>query len=281
VWIPDVYQGAPTPVTAFLSTGSKTAGVVLLVRMTESVFLPSVSVPGGLPWDTILGIVAAATLLFGVLGAMAQRSIKRMLGYSSIAHAGYLLMGVAAASAGGVEAARSAGSAILFYLMAFVLTNLTLFAGIVLVGAATGSAGRHESPTYAGLARRSPFVAAAMLLALLSLAGVPPLSGFFGKFLILKSVVDVATAHGSAGFFALAFVGAAGVVVSLYFYLAWIARMYFRSPEPEGGEAPVRVGPWAGAVLILGIAAMLGMGVFMGPFYEWATDAAASLVAAR
>jgi NADH-quinone oxidoreductase subunit N len=280
VWIPDVYQGAPAPVTAFLSTASKTAGVVLLLRLTEAVFLPAAGIAGGVPWPAVLGVIAGATMLFGVLGAMAQRSMQRMLGYSSIAHAGYLLMGVAAAAVGGVEVARAATAAILFYLAAFVLTNLTMFAAIVLVQASGAGA------TYVGLARRSPFVALAMLLALLSLAGVPPLSGFFGKFLVLQPVVSAA-ASGAAGpgFYALAFVGAAGVDVSLYFYLGWIAQMYFGAPPhaagdggADAGATRVAVGPVSVVVLLFGIGSMLGMGIFMGPLFDWARTAAESIV---
>jgi NADH-quinone oxidoreductase subunit N len=270
VWIPDVYQGAPAPVVGFLSTGSKAAGLVLLVRLAEAVFLPSASAASAVPWAAILGVVAAVTLVFGILGAVPQRSIRRLFGYSSIGHAGYLLMGVAAAAAGGEGAARSATTAILFYLLAFAFTNLTAFAVIVLVGAR----GKEEGSVWTGLSRRSPFLALAMLLALLSLAGVPPLSGFFGKFLILRSLVE----NGSYGFLVLAFVAAAGVVVSLYFYLAWIAEMYLKPPpEAAAAEPPPRVDLWGGAVLAIGIAAMLGMGIWQGPFFDWAADAAASV----
>jgi NADH-quinone oxidoreductase subunit N len=270
VWMPDVYQGAPSPVTAFLSTASKAAGVVLLLRVAQAAFLPSAAGTASFPWDALLGVVAAATLLFGILGAIPQRSVKRLFAYSSIGHAGYLLMGVAAVASGAGGAWTDATAAILFYLLAFFFTNLTAFAVIVLVG---GASGTHEADAYAGLSKRSPFVAFAMLLALLSLAGVPPLSGFFGKFLILKSLI----VDGSTGFFVLAFLGSVGVVVSLYFYLLWIKQIYVVEPLADRDAPAIRVGASSRVVLALGIAAMLVMGVFQGPFYEWARQAAASL----
>jgi NADH-quinone oxidoreductase subunit N len=215
-------------------------------------------------WVWLLGGVAVLTLLFGIFGAVAQRNLKRMFAYSSIGHAGYLLLGAAALAAGAVERGTSA---LLFYLMAFFFTNLTAFTVVVLVSGLSG--GRHEAFAYSGLARRSPLLALALCLALLSLAGVPPLSGFFGKFLILSALVQ-------AGLLELAFVGALGVAVSLYFYLLWIRQMYVREPDPRLPDAPIRVGPFAGAVLAVGMAAMLAMGVFMGPFYSWAEWAAGS-----
>jgi NADH-quinone oxidoreductase subunit N len=282
VWIPDVYEGAPSPVTAFLSTASKAAGVFLLLRLAQSVFIPWAKSPWaatnhGLLWVWIFGVIAAVTLVFGLFGALPQRGMKRFFGYSSIGHAGYLLMGIAA-----VAAARETGdtapggaTAVLFYLLAFFFTNLTAFTVIVLISAATG--GRHGAESYRGMWKRAPFLALAMTLALLSLAGIPPLAGFFGKFLILKSLVDAAGAVGW-GLFALAFLGAAGVAVSLFFYLRWIREMYFEDPEPLLADEQIQVGPWAGTVLVVGITAMLGMGVYMGPFYDLARMAAAALV---
>jgi NADH-quinone oxidoreductase subunit N len=277
VWIPDVYQGAPSPVVAFLSTGSKLAGMVLLLRLGAVVFVPWLESGHGLLWVWVLGGLASLTLVFGLLGALPQRSFKRMLGYSSIGHAGYLLLGATAIAAGEPIAGEAApgATAILYYLLAFFFTNLTAFTVIVLVSRATG--GRHEASSYSGLAQRAPFLGAAMLLALLSLAGIPPLSGFFGKLLVLRSVVEGAMNGSLAGLYVLAFLGAAGVAVSLYFYMRWIREIYFEEPEPLA--APIPVGPWARTVLVVGIVAMLAMGIFMGPFYDWAASAARSLAA--
>lgn len=267
VWIPDVYQGAPSPVTAFLITASKFAGVVLLLRFGQAALLPALSSVNSFAWVVLLGVVSVITLLFGVLGAIPQRSIKRLLAYSSIGHAGYILMAIAAVTVEGSNGAARGTSALLYYLMAYFATSITAFAVIITVSAAAKSHG-HEA--YTGLSRRSPFLALAMLLALLSLAGVPPLAGFFGKFLILASVVD-------KGLYVLAFLGAAAVIVSLYFYMLWIKEMYIRKPD-EGTRYPhIPVPGVTRFVLWVGMVAMVLMGVWMGPFYEWAHNAAASM----
>ncbi len=267
VWIPDVYEGAPSPVTAFLITASKFAGVVLLIRFGQAAFLPSIGATDAFDWVLILGVISVVTLLFGVLGAIPQRSIKRLLAYSSIGHAGYIIMAFAAIAAeGGPEKGTSA---LLYYLMAYFATSITAFGVIITVGAAAKS---HGSDAYTGLGRRAPFLALAMLLALLSLAGVPPLAGFFGKFLILAAVVD-------KGLFVLAFIGAGAVIVSLYFYMLWIKEMYIREPVEGHAYPAIHVPGVTRVVLWIGMVAMLVMGVVMGPFYEWAHDAAHSMAA--
>ncbi len=267
VWIPDVYQGAPTPVTAFLATASKTAGLVLAIKVTDSMLKGSGLRGHELSWVAIIGAVAVVTLLFGTLAAIPQRNIKRMLGYSSIGHAGYMLMGIAALAAAGPEAGDKPISALLFYLLAYAFTSATAFAVIVLVGASSGT---HESSGYMGLAKRSPFLAFAMALSLLSLAGVPPMSGFFGKFLILTAAVE-------GKLVVLALVGAVGVVISLYFYLCWIRDMYMREPVEGASTAPIRVAWSSSLVIWIGIAGMLAMGIAMGPFHGWAEKAAQAL----
>lgn len=267
VWIPDVYQGAPTPVTAFLATASKAAGLVLLLRFGTIAF-----VGGGVAWVPILAVIAVATLVFGSLGALGQRNIKRMLGYSGIGHAGYLLMGITAMAAAeiGGRAADGPSTAILFYLLAYALTGLTAFAVVVLVAGASG--GEHGGRAWRGLWKRSPFLAVAMLLALLSLAGVPPMSGFFAKFLVLKALVD-------QGLVGMAFLGAGAVIVGLYFYFLWMKEMYFKEPEPELEASPIHV-PWSSRLaLVIGILGMVGMGIFMSPFHTWAEEAAKALLA--
>ena len=273
VWIPDVYEGAPSPVTAFLSTASKSAGVVLLLRLAQAVLVPALGHVEA-AWLWLLVVLASLTLVFGLFGAIPQRRIKRLLGYSSIGHAGYLLAAVAAMAAGGSDEALPGASAILFYLGAFFFTNLTAFTVVVLVSATSVAPG---VSAWAGLSRRSPFLALAMCLALLSLAGVPPLSGFFSKFLVLNAVVGHAHAHPLL--WVLAGVGALGILVSLYFYLLWILEMYFKPPEPALETSSVRVPRAAAAVVWIGMLAMLGMGVYMGPVYAWAERAARSLLA--
>jgi NADH-quinone oxidoreductase subunit N len=275
VWIPDVYEGAPSPVTAFLSTASKSAGLVLLMRLTQAVLVPSVGRVES-AWLWLLVVLAGLTLLFGLLGAIPQRSIQRMLGYSSIGHAGYLLAGVAAMAAGAASDAVPGATALLFYLGAFFFTNLTAFTVIVLVTAVAAPPG---VSSWAGLSKRAPFLALAMVLALLSLAGVPPLSGFFGKFLVLNAVIGRTDA--APILWLVAGVGAVGILLSLYFYLLWIREMYFEAPPAELADAGVRTPASARAVLWIGILAMVGLGVFMGPLYELAEQAARSLFAIR
>ena len=275
VWIPDVYQGAPTPVTAFLGSASKAAGLILLMRFTHVALGASVH---NVDWIPLISVVAGVTLLLGSLGAMGQVDIKRMMAYSSLGHAGYLLMGVAAMVAStaitgaGMETPTSAPTALLFYLLAYAITTVAAFAVIVLVSGA--SRGEHGGAAYRGLWKRSPFLAFALCLALLSLAGVPPMSGFFAKFLVLRALVD-------RGMFVLAFLGAAAVVAGLYFYFLWIRTIYFKPLDDDMPATPIRVGLAATIVLVIGIVAMVGMGIYPGPFHDWALEAAKSLVAAR
>ncbi len=167
IWAPDVYQGAPTPTTAFLAIGSKAAGIVLLLRVLFTA-VPDVTVH----WEKFLIALSAVTILYGNLCALPQRNLKRLLGYSSIAHAGYLLMGFAALT-------RSGSTAIVYYLSGYLFTVLAAFMVIAIV--ARRSEGDDIS-ALAGLNRRSPLLAAAMTLAMVSLAGIPPLAGFFGSF---------------------------------------------------------------------------------------------------
>src|SRR5277367_4993250 len=170
-WAPDVYQGAPTPTTAFLAIGSKAAGFVLLLRVLF-VAVPDVTKH----WANLLIVISGITILYGNLCALPQRNLKRLMGYSSISHAGYLLLGVAALSASGQ-------SALLYYLAGYLFTVVASFTVIALVM-------RHlndeDISALAGLSQRSPLLAATMTLAMISLAGIPPLAGFFGKFLLLK-----------------------------------------------------------------------------------------------
>lgn len=267
VWIPDVYEGAPTPSTAFLATASKAAGVVLLLKLGAISFAGSSSPP----WVALLAVVAVATLLFGSLGAIAQRQFQRMMGYSGIGHAGWLLFGLVAMAAA-MAVGRSgepAVTALLYYLAAYVLTGATAFAVMVLVSGACG--GRLDAPVWRGLHRRSPFLALAMLIALLSLAGVPPTGGFFAKFLVLGVLVQ-------EGHYALAFLGALLVVVGLYFYFLWLRDIWFREPDPTLGPDHIHVPLPSRIAIGVGIAAMLGLGIFMGPFYEWAAQASRALL---
>lgn len=244
-WVPDVYEGAPTPVTAFLSVGSKAAGFVILLRLLHSVFEPVASA-----WTGLLAVLAGITILYGNLVAIPQKNIKRFMGYSSIGHAGYLLIGLAAATGLGA-------SAITYYLIGYLFTNLAAFLVIVTVFNATGS---DEMRDYAGLSQRAPILAAAMFLALLSLAGVPPLAGFVGKLLLLMAAVH-------QGLFWLALIGALAVVISLYYYLMLVKTMFV---DPPVQSSPIAVPRSIRLGLYACMAGILVLGVYQSPFVELA-----------
>ncbi len=262
IWIPDVYQGAPTPVTAFLAVGSKATGIALLLR-TAFVALPEVKFGDALPLSLFLAALAGLTILYGNLGALPQRNIKRLLGYSSIGHAGYLLMGFAAANTLGVQA-------VLYYLAAYLFTNICAFTVIIAVSGATGS---DAIGAYSGLAKRSPILALAMMLAMFSLAGIPPLAGFFGKFMLFAAVIEAAKSHPQL--YALAIVGAVAVVLSLYFYLGVVRAMYLQEAEDA---RPIAVSLPMRAALVSAMGGILVLGIFQKPMVIFTEFAAKSLL---
>lgn len=251
-WAPDVYEGAPTPVTAFLSTASKAAGFVVLIRVLLAAF-PSVFVD----WQTMLAIAAVLSMTVGNLVALSQRNIKRLLAYSSIAHAGYALLGVAAGSELGVLS-------VIYYFIAYAVTNLAAFAVIIIVWQKLGS---DEIEDYAGLSRRSPMLALAMLLSFLSLAGIPPLGGFIAKVLVFAAAVD-------AGLVWLAVLGVLNSIIGLYYYLIVLKVVYLSAPKDE---QPVPIARPHAFALVLSVVLVLILGVVLSPFYNWAAAAAASL----
>jgi NADH-quinone oxidoreductase subunit N len=233
IWAPDVYQGAPAPTTAFLAIGSKAAGFVLLLRLLFTA-VPSVT----MHWERLFIVISAITILYGNLCALPQRNLKRLLGYSSIAHAGYLLLGVAALNAAGL-------SAILYYLAGYLFTVLAGFLVIALVLRHLES---DDVSGLAGLGQRSPLLAATMTISLASLAGIPPLAGFFGKFLLLKAVVEAAKVSGNHGYYCLIGVALAGVVMSLYYYFNVVRTIYWsrevKETSPIQLSAPAMVAAW-------------------------------------
>ena len=262
VWVPDVYQGAPTPVTAFLAVGSKAAGFALVLRLVSTVAAPGTKES----LQLFFGAMAFATLFYGNLAALPQTNLKRLLGYSSIGHCGYLLLGLAALGEAGKYdpgTAAAGTAAILFYLFAYALTTMAAFLVVALFSAVSGS---DELDDYAGLAKRSPVLAASLAVALLSLAGVPPLAGFFGKFMLFQAV----SLDGPAGFALLA-AGALNVVIGLYYYLCVIKRMYIHEAKDP---TPLAV-PGSTVFLLYSLTgALVAIGIFPGPFVTLATQAA-------
>ncbi len=266
MWVPDVYQGAPTSVTAFMSVGAKAAGFAALARVLLYAFPTLAS-----SWVIPLAVLAVLTMTLGNLAAIAQTDIKRMLAYSSIAHAGYILVGVVAANATG-------GSGVLFYLLAYALMNVGAFATAIVVGK-RGEPGV-EIADYAGLASRRPFLAASMAVFMLSLAGVPPLAGFMGKFYLFSAAVQ-------ADLTWLAIVGVLNSVLSAFFYLRVIVVMYMQGARDEGrgtreAEEPKPLSLSWPLVVAVALAALgtLALGLWPSPLLDIARQAIGALLGA-
>lgn len=242
IWAPDVYQGSPAPANAFLAVGSKAAGFVLLIRLLTGV-LPQITAE----WHRLLVVMAGATIAYGSLCAIPQRNLKRLLGYSSIANAGYLLLGITAISQAGT-------TAVLYYTAGYFFTVLAAFTVISAIAAHVES---DDISALSGLSRRSPMLAAALTLAIVSLAGIPPLAGFFGKVLLFKSVLDGAPAHSSA--YPLLAVAVVGVVISLYYYFGVIRAVYWGGAPSD--PAPIQTSLATKIALAACIAGMFALGV--------------------
>jgi NADH-quinone oxidoreductase subunit N len=217
----------------------------------------------------VLIVISAVTILYGNLCAIPQRSLKRLLGYSSIAHAGYLLLGVAAMAAN-VQNTTAGGSAILYYLSGYLFTVLGAFAVLCLVLREVES---DDVTSLAGLNQRSPLLAGAMALAMISLAGIPPLAGFFGKFLLLKAALEQGSVN--QGFYWLVGIALVGVVISLYYYFGVIRAIYWSNEASD--LSPVQIGIPMRLILILCIAGMLYLGLFPSIPIRAATNAVALL----
>jgi NADH-quinone oxidoreductase subunit N len=254
MWTPDVYEGAPTPVTGFMAAGVKAAAFGALLR----VFMGALGGTAG-DWQPAVAILAGFTMIVGNLGALSQTSLKRMLAYSSIAHAGYVLTAL-------VGRPANATSAALFYLVGYAAVNLGGFGAIV----ALGSRGREPLTVQdlAGLGERKPALAAALTVFLISLTGVPISAGFVGKFYLFSAAVN-------AGYVGLAVIGVLMSVVSAYYYLGVVVAMYMKDAPASDDFAPVPAG--AAVALIAAVLVTLGLGVYPGPVLELARAAAASL----
>jgi len=273
MWCPDVYEGAPTPFTAFLSVGPKAAGFALALRFFLSA-LAGPTAPGtgfaealaGIPWPAIVGVISAVTMTLGNLAALSQTNLKRLLAYSSIAHAGYTLMGLSAASDLGVQA-------VMIYMLVYLVMNLGAFLVVILVAEATGS---ESILDYKGLARRHPLAAVAFAIFLFSLTGLPPFAGFAGKWYLFYAVFERIGGPGGGWYAILAIIGALNTAVSLYYYVR-IVRAMFIDPPYAADAAPLR--PRVGYQLMLGgfSAAILVFGLWWTPFVHW-TEASLRLV---
>jgi len=252
-WSPDVYEGAPTPITAFISVASKAAGFAVLVRVLLAVF-PDVQSY----WGPLLGVVSVFTMTIGNTLALAQRNIKRLLAYSSIAQAGYALIGLAALSQAGV-------AAVIFYLLMYTVTNLITFGVVILASRVIGS---DEIADYAGLSRRSPGLALAFLVGFLSLGGMPPFAGFFAKFFIFAAAIQ-------SGLIWLAVIGVLNSIIGLYYYLTVLKVVYLYRSERD--SEPIMVPRAYALALGLCAAGVIVIGTVATPWITWATNAAKTL----
>ena len=249
-WVPDVYQGAPTPITAFLSVGSKSVGFIVLLRVVQSFqSLPAV----GDRLITAIILLAAATLLYGNLAALPQTNFKRLLAYSSIGHAGYLLVAVAAIGA------QDSGLAVAVYLAAYLLMTLLSFLVLVIV---TAHSDGDDIVHFNGLGKRSPFLAFGLLVAMMSLAGVPLTAGFLGKFLVFKAAFE------TQQFFLIA-LGIITVGCGFYFYLKVVKAMYWQPAPADAAPIPVSrlslIAMWIMVFLIFALGIFPGIAVGLMP----------------
>lgn len=248
MWVPDAYQGAPTPVTAFISVGPKAVGFAVFLRIFATGF-GHVSTE----WIDIVMAVSIVTMTVGNIVAISQVNIKRMLGYSSIAQAGYILIGIAVSSRTGMEG-------VLYYILVYALMNLGAFGCILVISAATKS---DMIEDYAGYHEKDPIHAFILTVFLLSLAGLPPLGGFFAKFLVFSAAIE-------SRYLAIAIVGVVNSVIALFYYVKVIRYMYLEAPSPATQSAPPSSPPMA---LRMGLfAALLGvlvLGLYPVPFLNW------------
>jgi NADH-quinone oxidoreductase subunit N len=255
-WAPDVYTGAPTPVAGFLSTASKAAGFAVLTRLFVIAF-PAIAYD----WASILAVLAAITMTLGNLVALKQTNIKRLLAYSSIAHAGYAMIGVVALTKLGV-------TSVVFYLLAYILTNLAAFGIVMAFERVTGS---DEIKDYAGMSRRAPRLALAMLVAFLSLAGMPPFGGFVAKVFVFAAAVQV-------NMIWLAVVGIINSIIGVYYYLTVLKVVYLYRMEGEDEEAhPIPLTrPYAIGLVVLSLGILL-VGTLFAPWFGLSGAAALNL----
>ncbi len=262
-WAPDVYEGSPTPVAGFLSTASKAAGFSVIARLFVVAF------PGfAANWTVIIAILSAVTMTMGNLLALPQKNLKRLLAYSSIGHAGYALIGVVAVSQQNDAFSKLGITSVVFYMLAYIVTNLAAFGIVMAVGRIVGS---DELDAYRGLSRRSPGLALIMLAAFLSLAGMPPFGGFVAKVVVFAAGIQ-------AGYVWLVVLGILNSVVGVYYYLNVLKYVYlFRMEGEQEAEHPIPLTrPYLIALVVLAIGVIL-VGTIFAPWFGYSNAAALTL----
>jgi NADH-quinone oxidoreductase subunit N len=240
MWAPDVYQGAPTPITAFMAVGPKAAAFAAFFRVFAETF------PAMAPsWELLLSILAVLSMFFGNLGAIMQTNIKRMLAFSSISHAGFILLAV-------ISKSSLASSSMLFYMLTYAFTTFGVFGIIILLGRKGEE--NLEISNYSGLAYKHPIIALSMTIFLLSLAGMPPFAGFIAKFYIFSAAIQ-------EGFTTLVIIAVLNSAISLYYYLKVVVFMYMKEPE---GEFRIAMTPMTLLVILIGVLGTINLGIFPG-----------------
>jgi NADH-quinone oxidoreductase subunit N len=261
-WTPDAYQGAPTPITGFLSVGPKLGAFALLIRIFAEALEPLRA-----DWLAVFLVLTVLTMTVGNVVALTQVNVKRMLAYSSIAHTGYIMAGLAAfANASDPDVAAQGIESVLFYVLGYAVMNIAAFAVVAMLQRDTTRFGGLNS--FAGLATRAPWRAAAMTILMLSLTGIPPTVGFFAKLFVLLAAVD-------ANLVWLAVVVVLNAALAAFYYLRVIVYMYMRDPEPE--PAPLDANPFGSIALALSVAGVILLGVFPGAVLGVLEISAASL----
>jgi NADH-quinone oxidoreductase subunit N len=261
-WTPDAYQGAPTPITGFLSVGPKLGAFALLIRIFAEALAPLRA-----DWLAVFLVLTVLTMTVGNIVALTQVNVKRMLAYSSIAHTGYIMAGLAAyANAPDAETAAQGIESVLFYVLGYGVMNVAAFAVVAMLQRDTSRFGGLNS--FAGLAQRAPWHAGAMAVLMLSLTGIPPTVGFFAKLYVLIATVD-------SGLTWLAVVIVLNAALAAFYYLRVIVYMYMRDPEPE--PAPLDTSPFGSVALAVSVAGVIALGVFPGAVLRLLEVSAASL----
>ena len=261
-WTPDAYQGAPTPITGFLSVGPKIGAFALLIRIFAEALAPLRA-----DWLGVFLVLTVLTMTVGNVVALTQTNVKRMLAYSSIAHTGYMMAGIAAfANASDSEVAALGIQSVLFYLFGYALMNIAAFAVVGMLQRDTSRFGGLNS--FAGLASRAPWHAAAMAVLMLSLTGIPPTVGFFAKYFVLIATVE-------SGLIWLAVVIVLNAALAAFYYLRVVVYMYMRDPEPE--PAPIDTSPFGSVALAVSVAGVIALGIFPGAILRLLEVSAASL----
>lgn len=268
MWTPDAYEGAATPVTTFMAIVIKTAAFGILVRVLLRAFGDPLSMDGATGWPPVLAGLAALTMVFGNLAAIVQTSVKRMLAYSSIAHAGYLLVGVVSA----FRVGETAVSSVLYYLLAYTVSNALAFGALIWVGSKGKEAVSYED--LAGVGRRHPLVAIPFVLGILSLMGFPPTAGFFGKYYVFYAAVEA-----GGGMIWLAVIGVVSSAIGAYYYLRVLVFMFMKEPAAGAPKAVPMKSWYIVAAMVISGYFVLRMGIAPSAYIDLALEAARDLLA--